>query len=255
MSSFDTKDQTLTLAQGAALAAMTAPEEFGVEDLGGLIARASKKDVWIGFSTARGDPDSQGTLATLVSIRQGDGGSPARAKLKNDRSYVSYVPVPKSLTWDAVQKLAFDYDFVTGLGAPGHPWLKPLKFVDCNENSFYVKVSLIDPDGRDANDLIIRLGSPATDFSSGCTSSNWSRVNLISEDSKRVDARQLGTSELITVDRSKFLYGRRYVRAISIVVDKGRSTAAANYKARLLNAIVNDRVAKGELQVVAGGLN
>jgi len=224
---------------------LDAEENFGAVALAELAASETKEDVWVAFSRAKKDAN----LVTLTSISNGDGKLTKSDQLRNDRSYLSYAATPKSLRWDQVRELVLDYEVVTVPSFSGDPHLGDLKFVDCQNNSFYIKVELTDGGKHDAGYLIIQLGSKSTGFTGGCSKADLPK-NIIADTQPRVDAKKLGATKPITIAESQKAFGALYVKSISIVVDKGAPQTGANYKVRVHAANINGYKARNDLPII-----
>jgi len=234
---FNGTDQTLTIIQGIAILSLLADEEFGVENLGHALAQTSERDFWVGFSAAL--HESADALLTLSSIAA-DNTLPKPERLRNNRSYASFIARPNKLRWAGVKQLLIDYKVILDSSPSGDPRLPELKFSECANNSFYIKVDLTSDADKSPRFLIIRLGSENDDFKSGCSLASLSTSNIILDTKPRVDASSLGQPKLMSVGDSQKRYGDLYIRSISVVVDRGTPQTNANYKVRLYRAMVND---------------
>ena len=266
---FTAEKETLALGSSGVTAMSSFTEvEFGREDLAYTVSDEYESPFWVSY-TAANEPYRAATRAsvagdkvsltvslaqarrvrakegvTLSSIattkdgKNGDNYLPLGERIRNDRSYASFIAQPKTVRWGDVAKLQLNYQVVTDTSDQDDPRLGKLKLSDCADSSFYVRVALSNEDGSDAGVLIINLGS-ANQFTSGCAAAKLS--DLMDNTDARVDASRLAVKPacLITVKESKEVYGKLFVRSISVVVDQGiHPKHTANYQVRLYDAIV-----------------
>jgi hypothetical protein len=232
---FSKPQQTLTIENSRTLLSLKSEEEFGLVNLAKAATSDAEHDAWFAYSRAKNDSP----LVTLTSIGSADKILSRSDQLRNDRSYIAYVTRPKALKWGELEHLILEYEVVTVPSFSGDPRLGKLPFSDCQNNSFYIKVDLVNAEGADAGYLIIRLGGKPPEFTAGCASASVSK-DVLKDPQPRVDAKKLGQEKLITVKQSRTDYGSRYVRSISIVVDRGTAPSDNNYKVRVLSAQVGD---------------
>jgi hypothetical protein len=270
-------EQTFTLYDSAVAARSNrTEEEFGHEDVSYAVAKEFKKPFWVSFTAAdeiyRAIPNmtksaDTALLAfklqrstkvpakhgiTLTSIGSGDDILPRSERVRNDRSYASFIVKPKSLRRRDVDRLRLDYKFVTSKSSPsGDARLPPLPFSDCANGSFYVRVALTGKDGQDAGMLNIRLGS-SEQFTSGCAANNLSGSDLMDNAEPRVSFSPVGSKPAccMTIKQSKSDQGDLFVRSISVVLDQGSPKALANYRVDLFEAAVNGTPATNFLTIV-----
>lgn len=206
------------------------------------------------------------SLTSIATIGEGEtpgdgaGLLPPSEQARNDRSYASFIPPPPSwqdlrLPWAAVNQLVLRYEYVMHDSEPGDLRLpSPLRFSECTNGSFRVVIALSDAKGN-AGFLNLYLGS-ADNVTTGCSkaASALSGKNLMANSEPRIDPSQLDQKRkcCMTVNESKTLYGDRFVRWISVVVDQGvpKTDAPRHYKVNLHDAIVNSFVATKDLTVV-----
>ena len=180
----------------------------------------------------------------------GDKTLPVRERARNDRSYASFIVQPRKLRWKEITSLQMFYDVTIGQNQSGDPRLDslesgPMKFSDCGESSVYVRVALTHDDGKEAGNLLVRLGS-SKDFKKKCVDSDnntlMSGVDLVGEGNPRVDASQISGKKqdcCMSVGQTQQPFGSLFVLSISLVVDPGKSDKAVNYQINLHGADIN----------------
>jgi hypothetical protein len=223
---------------------------------------SSAGTITIGFGLQKGMlvAANRGVALTSVGTDQnperGDGYLPATEQARNNASYVTYIPRPRSLPWKDVRELTLRYDYGMGESDTADLRLpKRLKFSDCLNGSFRLRVALTDDKDVEAGILNVYLGSSG-DFRTGCAAAakTLAGQNLVKRNERRVDASQLDARQkcCISFSEAQRLFGHLFVRSISVVVDRGIPAIEqpVHFKVDLRDAIVNGARSRQRLATV-----
>ena len=182
---------------------------------------------------------------------------PPGDRLRNDTCSMSWVPSTTSRPkFGALSQLDLKFsDFVVDLNIDsGDSRLGLLNFSDCTA-CFRVEVQLVDDVGANQGTLTINLGSDAaTSYKMGYNTT-VSPLLLVSDPNLRVDASAMVQKPqncciTFTNAQSNGLYGKLFVRAVTVVIDQGQSVPA-NHLVRDLETIVNGNSSNTAMQTIA----
>jgi hypothetical protein len=189
------------------------------------------------------EPTPGGFLRFLSISDPAEAVLPPGDRLRNDACSMSWVPSPSSRPqFRNITELTLKYtDFVTDLADSGDPRLGSLGFTDCTA-CFRVEIDLVDNTGFSEGTLVVYLGSEvATHFQTNHDGS-LSPLVLAADPDARVDSSGMSFKPECCITfadaQSNGLYGKLFVRAITVVIDQGTS-AAGNHLVQNLEAVVN----------------